>query len=174
MPAATRQNICNQQPTPFGSRIPVQRADKTPAWSGHRLARAPRPIEAFFSLTGAPSVEKIRFVCMAATAKPLGTFERSRGAFALTVSLLMLSLALSVSTRFVRYYPVSHSTTSAQCDCSQQKRQDLEKYSLQWVPPALHVSILYLPVTRILPAIVVPRRSVVLVEFLYNRPPPAC
>jgi hypothetical protein len=131
-------------------------------------------IEAFFSLTGAPSVEKIRIFCMAATAKPIGTFERSRAAFALMVSLLVLSLALSVSTRFVRHYTPVHSTTSAQCDGSQQKRQDLEKDSLQWAPPTPQVSILYLPVARVAAPIDAPRHDALLDEFLYNRPPPAC
>ncbi len=112
---------------------------------------------------------------MPLTAKRTG-LPQPRGLWCAGIaSLLMLSLAVSVATRFVHYYTAFHTISVAQSNSPQQKRQDLEKDALQWAPPALQISMLHLPVTRAeLAPVAIPRTQVLFLESLYNRPPPAC
>jgi hypothetical protein len=93
----------------------------------------------------------------------------------LLVLLLGLSLADSLATRFVRYYPAYHGASTVTSNSPQSKRPDLERDGLQWLPPVAPVTF---AAARVLYPHVLPAspsaRTILLDDNLSNRPPPSC
>lgn len=90
-------------------------------------------------------------------------------------ALLILSLALSVSTRFVHFYEAYHTDSKASSYSPQSKRQDLEKDAVQWTPP--RAAFAYLPppsFEQVIYEDVGSAHRPILDARMFNRPPPSC